>query len=200
MRIVAPDDSGLSEAVAALRAGEVVMHPTETVYGLAVDPTRPDALERLFDVKGREEKNPVLVIVGDRSQLGAVAREIPVSAEVLMDCFWPGPLSLLLPRNKALPERLTSGLDDICVRWTAHPVAQALCRAFGGPLTSTSANRSGEPPATAVSGAGLPGIAVAIDGGTLKPSAPSTAYNPVTGQLVRQGAVAESLIKKVLGI
>ena len=117
MKLVPPDESGIAAAVEALRDGRVVAYPTETVYGLAVDPTRAEAIERLFACKGRSDRNPVLVVVGLREQVSSVARDVPVSAELLMDCFWPGPLSLLLPRKTDLPLTLTAGADSICVRW-----------------------------------------------------------------------------------
>lgn len=200
MKIVAPDAEGIRAAVEVLRAGEVVAYPTETTYGLAVDPTRPTALERLYVCKQRPEANPVLVVVGNRQQLTTVARESSVVAELLMDCFWPGPLSLLMPARAHLPAALTADTDFVCVRWTAHPVAQELCRAFGAPVTSTSANVSGRPPAKSLEALKLNGVTLAIDGGELPPGPPSTIFDPWNCRMIREGEIKEELIRLVLGL
>lgn len=190
MKIVLPDPEGIQQASDALRAGEIVAYPTETVYGLGVDPHNPRALERLFDAKGRAERHPVLLIVDDIAQLKRVADSIPPRAAELMARFWPGPLSLLLPAVPGLSEMLLGPDGRICVRCPACDTARALCQAFGGPLTSTSANRSGDPPAHSVAELGLPGVALAIDGGILPPSLPSTVYDPETGEVLREGAIS----------
>lgn len=196
MKIVPPDAEGIARAAALLRTGGVVAYPTETVYGLAVDPLSPEAVDRLFEVKGREERNPVLLIVDNASQLEAVTASIPDAARPYMDRFWPGPLSMLFPRDPALPEQLTAGGAKVCVRCPANETARALCRAFGGALTSTSANRSGEPPATSVDGLNLPGVDLAIDAGPLPPSAPSTIFDPETGTVLREGAIGTATLKR----
>jgi len=197
VRIVPPTDKGLADAVAALRRGAIVAYPTETVYGLAVDPFSSVALSRLFAAKGRPETHPVLLIVADRSQLGRVVREVSAAACVCMDEFWPGPLSLLLPKAENLSSLLTGANDRVCVRHTAHPVASALCTLFGGALTSTSANHYGEPAACSAAALAVPGVAVAIDGGTLPPSAPSTVYNPDTGEILREGAIPREALERI---
>lgn len=197
MRIVPSTDEGLAAAVDALRRGAIVAYPTETVYGLAVDPFSSLALGRLFAAKGRPQTNPVLLIIGERSQLGRLAREVSAAALACMDEFWPGPLSLLLPKAENLSPLLTGENDRVCIRQTAHPVARALCTLFGGPVTSTSANHYGEPVACSVGALSVPGVAVAIDGGTLPPSAPSTIYNPDTGQVLREGAISKEALERI---
>ena len=137
----------VDRAVALLRAGGVVAFPTETYYGLAVDPFNERALARLFQVKKRPALKPVLVLVADREQVRLLATEIPGIAHRLMDRFWPGALTLVLPARPALSGLLTGGTGTVGVRLSPHPVATRLLRAFGGPLTATSANRSGSAPA-----------------------------------------------------
>lgn len=188
--ILPPSPGAFTRAAEILRAGGVVAHPTETVYGLAVDPFSDAALQRLFAVKGRPETNPVLVIVADTSQLEALCGPLPAAARALADAFWPGPLSLVLPEGPPMPALLTAGTGRICARCPAHEDARALAAAFGGPVTSTSANRSGELPALTAHNALLPGVGLAIDGGTLAPSRPSTIYDVVKKQILREGPIA----------
>lgn len=188
--ILPPSTVSYAEAARVLRDGGVVAHPTESVYGLAVDPFSETALRRLFTVKGRPETNPVLVIISSPVQLAGLVDSLTPEAEALMARFWPGPLSLVLPRAKGIPDALTAGSELVCVRCSSHPMARALCDAFGGPITSTSANLSGQPPANTIAGAMLPGVDVGIHGGTLPPAAPSTIYNPATGQVLRLGPIS----------
>jgi len=197
MRIVPPTDEGLAQAADAIRAGHVVAYPTETVYGLAVDPFNTDAVERLFRVKGRDRGNPVLLIVGGLYQLPCVTRGLSDAARAYADAFWPGPLSLLLPRADALPDSVTAGSENVCIRCPACSIARGLCRAVGGPITSSSANASGQPPARAVADLDLPGVALAIDGGLLPPSPPSTVFDPDTGSVLRPGAIPEERLRAI---
>ncbi|MHB8789815.1 MAG: L-threonylcarbamoyladenylate synthase [Desulfobulbaceae bacterium] len=137
----------IERAVSLLRAGGIVAFPTETYYGLGVDPLSEDGLVRLFQVKDRPALKPVLVLVADLEQVGLLAREISPTARTLMDRFWPGPLTLVLPARTELSPHLTGGTGTVGVRLSPHPVASELLRTFGGPLTATSANRSGHVPA-----------------------------------------------------
>jgi L-threonylcarbamoyladenylate synthase len=196
VRVLAPDAGGIALAAEALRRGEVVAYPTETVYGLAVDPFRPEAIARLFAAKGRDEGNPILLIVSDASQLSRVALETSPAARSYMEDFWPGPLSLLLPRCAHLPAEVTAGSDKVCVRCPDCAVARQLCDAFGGAITSTSANRSGEPPAQSVEAIDLPGVAIALDGGPLPDSRPSTILDPDSGRVLREGAIAADALRR----
>lgn len=189
MDIVRPDSEGIARAVAALRAGEIVAYPTESVYGLGVDPFNTEAVENLFRVKFRGESNPVLMIIGELEQLDRVAGEVSHVARRFMEKFWPGPLSLLLPVGTSLPKLLMGAKKKVCVRYTAHPVASELCRAFGAPITSTSANMSYEDPATSAETLNMEGISVCIDGG-IADGTESTIYDPDTGNVVREGAIS----------
>lgn len=185
-------DGAIARAVQCLREGKIVAYPTETVYGLAVDPFNVAALTRLFEVKGRDREKAILLIVGQNAHLEKVTSRVSPRAQAYMDAFWPGPLSLLLPKHADLPEELAPGLDKICVRCPGLDVARTLCNAFGGPITSTSANASGESPATDLASLRLPGVALGLDAGTLAPSAPSTILDAESGVILREGAVSRA--------
>lgn len=133
----------LNRAVAVLKRGGVVAFPTETYYGLAVDPLNPLALNHLFVLKQREVSKPILTLVDDRISLSSLVQEIPPIYEPIMDEFWPGPLTLIFPARVNLPALLTAGTATIGVRQSSHPFARQLLRAFGRPITATSANISG---------------------------------------------------------
>lgn len=197
MKIVPPTAEGIEEAVEALKQGEVVAYPTETVYGLGVDPFSEAALERLYRVKARDPNNPVLLIIAGLAQLESVAERISPEAWQCIDAFWPGPLSLLLPKAKGVPDRLCDPAGRVCVRWTANAVAQALCEGFGGPITSTSANRSGEEAARSVEEIRLTGVSVAVDGGRLWASKASTVFDPESRRILREGAVPSEVIRRL---
>jgi len=190
---IAPESIAL--AAAALRDGGIVAYPTETVYGLAVDPFQEDALRRLMAAKGRPETNPVLCVVAGLEQLDTLVAAISPAARQCMERFWPGPLSLVLPRKAGVPDLLTAGTDRVCVRWPDHPAVRDLCLAFGGPITSTSANRSGEPPVSDLDALDLEGIALAMDAGPLPPSPPSTVYDPESGTVLREGAISAEMLR-----
>ncbi len=133
----------LNRAVAILNDGGVVAFPTETYYGLAVDPLNPLALNHLFNLKQRDIAKPILTLVDDRESLSSLVHEIPVIYLQLMERFWPGPLTLVFQAKINLPTLLTAGTSTIGVRQSSHPFARQLLRAFGRPITATSANISG---------------------------------------------------------
>lgn len=189
MKIVAPTPDGVAQAAALVRAGEIVAYPTETVYGLAADPFSVTAVEKLFSVKGRADTNPVLLIAADLEQVERVVSAISTQARKLIEQFWPGPLSLVLPKADDVPLALCGGGANVCVRVPACETARALCRAVGHAITSTSANASGAPAARGPHAIDLEGVALCIDGGTLAPSLPSTVFDPDTGVVYREGAV-----------
>lgn len=137
----------LRRAVHILRAGGVVAYPTEAVYGLGCDPFNERAILRLLAIKDRAADKGLIVIAADPEQLTALV--LPQSSETMEPVLasWPGPITWLLPATPAVPVWLTGASERIAVRVTAHPLAAALCRGFGGALVSTSANRSGRPPA-----------------------------------------------------
>lgn len=127
-----------------LRSGGLVAFPTETVYGLGADARQPQAVERLYRVKGRPERHPVIVHVGSVEAARACAREFPERAERLAARFWPGPLTLILAKAGWVADSVTGGQDSVGVRIPAHPLARRLLEAFGGPVAAPSANRFGK--------------------------------------------------------
>jgi len=199
MKIQRESESAIVEAVAALANGEVIAYPAETMYGLGVDPLSSQAIQRLFEVKGRPENNPIPVIVADEDQLLALVSETSTDARKLMDRFWPGPLSLVLPKAPIVPHVLTAGGDDICVRCPASPIARSLCARYGRGITSTSANRSGEHPVRKIDELKLEGVAIAINSGELGPGRPSTIYHVGAKKILRQGEVSHDAIAAFLG-
>lgn len=139
----------ISEAAALLRSGETVAFPTETVYGLGADARNTAAVEAVFAAKGRPSDNPLIVHIARREELGRLVTEVHPVAEALIDAFWPGPLTLVLPvRPGVLSPLVTAGLDTVGVRMPDHPVALALLRAADCPVAAPSANRSGRPSPT----------------------------------------------------
>ncbi len=198
MRVVPPTPAGIEAAVDALRRGGLIAYPTETVYGLGADPLNPRALERLFCAKGRDAGKAVLLIIGDIAQLDLFTGPLSARACSFVERFWPGPLSLLLPAAGDVPRSLVGPEAKLCVRCPSCETARALCRAFGGPLTSTSANPAGGQPARSVADLTLPDLAVAVDGGTLPASPPSTIFDPETGRVLREGVIPESALRALL--
>ena len=184
-------------AASAIRSGEVVAYPTETVYGLGANPFSEEALYSLFAAKERDPRHAVLLIVDSEAQLQEVVGAIPPRAAACMNAFWPGPLSLLFPIANGMPAFLAGPDGRICVRQTSSLVARALCRAVGHAITSTSANRSGESPVARLNQLTVDGIALGIDVGPLPVSAPSTIFDPETGKIVRPGAISEAALLSV---
>jgi len=199
VKIVPPTAKGIEEAARAIRHGRIAAYPTETVYGLGADPFSEEALARLFAAKARDTSNPVLLIVATQAHLEEVAAPVSPMAAACMRAFWPGPLSLLLPKSPRVPGLLTANSTRVCVRWTSHAVARELCLATGHAITSTSANRAGAPPARSPLGIQLPGVDLCIDGGELPPVSPSTIYDPDNERILRAGAISEEEIRARLG-
>lgn len=137
----------LNSALLVLKQGGVVAFPTETYYGLAVDPFNSQALERLFQLKRRPAAKPVLVLIDKQERLSDLAAEIPPQFQSLMDRFWPGPLTLIFPAQPNLSHTLTADTGTVGVRISSHPLALAFCALAGGAITATSANLSGVTPA-----------------------------------------------------
>ena len=190
MERVAPTPAGLRRAAQAMMRGEIVAYPTETLYGLAADPFSEPAVRRLFEAKGRTPSEPIPIIISDYRQLAMAAGHTGPEAESYAQAFWPGPLSLIFPRSRHLPDCLCAANGTVCIRFTSSSVALSLARAFGGPITATSANRSGAPPATRPEDVKLPHVTVCIDGGELTGDLPSTIFDPRSGLVLRPGAIA----------
>lgn len=136
-----PDPIVIDRAATLLRAGEVVVFPTETVYGLGADAFQPAALERIFIAKDRPFSDPLIVHIADLATLNLLTTTIPEQARQLAQVFWPGPLTLILPRHPNMPELVTAGLQTVAIRMPGHAVALALIRTLGSPIAAPSANR-----------------------------------------------------------
>ncbi len=136
---------GLRRAVRALREGGVIAYPTEAVWGLGCEPRDPDAVERLLAIKQRDWRKGLILIADDFEQLWPFIADPNTSKLEPALASWPGPATWLMPASSSAPRWITGGRDRIAVRVTAHPIASALCRAYGGPIVSTSANRSKRP-------------------------------------------------------
>jgi L-threonylcarbamoyladenylate synthase len=171
-RVDAAAPGAIEAAAAVLRAGGVVALPTESSYGLAVDALDEGALARLAEVKRRERKVPPILIAGE-AMLARLIEEVPAAARALIARHWPGPLTLALPARAGLPAAIVEA-GFVGVRESPHPVAAALVRAFGGPITATSANPSGAPPAFDAPAAALDGVELVLDGGRAPGAPPST--------------------------
>ncbi len=190
MRIVASTSEGISEAAQAVRDGLLVVYPTDTLYGIGADPFSREAIGRVFACKGRSKRTPLLVIAADLEQVSEVVAGLSPAALRFADTFWPGPLSLLLPRSARIPEELTAGSPKVSIRIPANETARALCAAVGHAIVSTSVNPAGGIPVQSLAEVTLPGIAVGIDSGRLPASPPSTVYDPETDTIVRPGAIS----------
>jgi len=140
-------DAILNQAVESLRQGKVVAFPTDTVYGVGADPFQPDAVRKLYHIKGRPLDKPIPILVGSLGAVEHVARDLPPAFFALVKQFWPGALTLVVPA-RALPPEITAGGTTVGVRMPAHPIALELLRRFGGAIATTSANVSDAPPAT----------------------------------------------------
>jgi len=138
---VHPEPSIIQHAADLLRAGELVVFPTETVYGLGANALQPKAVERIFAAKGRPYSDPLIVHIADESALEMLTTSIPEQTRQLARAFWPGPLTLILPAGPRVPALITAGLPTVAIRIPRHPVALALIRALGSPIAAPSANR-----------------------------------------------------------
>jgi L-threonylcarbamoyladenylate synthase len=199
-----PDDAGLARAAALLRAGELVAFPTETVYGLGGDARSDLAVARIFDAKGRPRFNPLIVHVPDVAAARALA-QFDNRADRLAATFWPGPLTLVLPlrAGTGLSPLVTADLPTVALRVPAHPVAQGLLGAFGGPVAAPSANPSGRvsPTRAAHVRDGLAGrIAAVVDGGACDVGVESTIVGlDGAATLLRPGGLPVEAIEAALG-
>ncbi len=194
----------LDQAVQALRGGELVAFPTETVYGLGANAQHPAAVQRIFTLKGRPATHPVIVHLDSARYLHRWAREVPDAAARLAERFWPGPLTLVLPRAVNVLDLITGGQDSVAVRVPAHPMAQQLLRAFGGGIAAPSANRFGHVSPTRAEHVREEfgdGVAVVLDGGECQVGLESTIVSCLDGEvrLLRPGQIMLSQLRQVVG-
>ncbi len=203
-QILPASEAAVAAAALSLREGGLVAFPTETVYGLGADATNPQAIARLYQAKGRPAFNPLIATVGDLEAAERIAR-FDATAIKLAKAFWPGPLTLVLPKTSdcAVADLATAGLDTIAIRVPAHGVARAILRAFGGPVVAPSANLSGHvsPTTAAHVQSDLAGrIDLIVDGGPVAVGVESTIVGCFDeAVLLRPGGLPRGEIERVLG-
>ncbi len=193
----------ICDAVACIKNGGLISFPTESYYGLGVDPFSEKAVKRLFDVKMRKSAKAVLVLIAERESLFDLVASIPDVYTQLMDAFWPGPLTLLFPARNRILRLLLGGTGNIGIRISSNSVATEVCRKLGGPVTATSANLSGMEPARSASDVvNIFGenIDLVLDGGSSDAQAGSTIVGCKDGDLylVREGLIPWKQIRTCL--
>ena len=197
------DAAAIEQAVDALRRGELVAFPTETVYGLGAAARDADAVARLYAVKGRPAEHPVIVHLAHRAQLGSWARDVSSVMDALAAAFWPGPLTLVVPRAPGVPDRVTGGADTVGLRVPDQPLALALLSAFGDGIAAPSANRFGRvSPTTAADVHADLGddVALVLDGGTCRVGVESTIVDCSRDdvRILRPGAITRAELETVV--
>lgn len=190
----------LKGAAAILDQGGLVVIPTDTVYGVAARLDRPGAIARLYVAKGRPEEKPIPVLIASPAQLARLTRDLPAAAAAFVARFWPGALTVVLPRSAAVPDEVAAGRDTVGLRMPDHPFALALIAACGGALAVTSANRSGEPSlrdarevAAAIGGA----VDLIVDGGVTAGGQASTvvALDAAGPRVLREGPIGAAALR-----
>jgi L-threonylcarbamoyladenylate synthase len=199
-----PDEQRLREAAAFLREGKTVAFPTETFYALGVSAFQEKAIQHVFSIKGRTFDQPLPLIIHGDSMLEEIAARVPDTARTLMRLFWPGPLTLIVEASKKIPPLLTAFTGTVAVRDSSHPVARLLVEIAGIPVTSTSANVSGDPSCAspeAVQAQIGDRIDLIIDGGPTPGGLPSTIVDLTVSppRIVREGAVSARHLAPFLG-
>lgn len=192
------------EAAQILRAGGLVAFPTETVYGLGGDGLLPQASAKIYAAKGRPSDNPLIIHIADIESLKLLSDDVPEEAYILAKKFWPGPLTMILPRGKNVPRETTGGLDTVAVRMPSHPAALALIRESGVCIAAPSANASGRPSPTSAEHVAedLSGrIDMILDGGSVNIGIESTIVDLTARppMILRPGYISREMLKEVLG-
>jgi L-threonylcarbamoyladenylate synthase len=203
----APNEAAedLSAAVQVLKGGDVIVFPTETLYGLGADALDDAAVEKVFQLKGRDPRNPIPVLVADQEMLHSLVAKVPTIAQKLMERYWPGPLTLVLPGEKNIPKPLCNSSGEVGVRISNQPLAALLIKGLGRPLTATSANPSGKEPARTLHEAKTyfaGQVEVFVDGGTLTSKSGSTVVEVMEDgiKIIREGEISTSELRLVLGV
>jgi L-threonylcarbamoyladenylate synthase len=204
VRAVRASQVEIENAVQALRDGELVAFPTETVYGLGANAQNPAAVRRIFEAKGRPPNHPVIVHLDSPRYLHRWVREVPEAANRLAESFWPGPLTMVMPRAPQVHDVITGGQDTIAIRVPAHPMAQQLLTAFGGGIAAPSANRYGRLSPTRAEHVREEfgeALRVILDGGECQIGLESTivSFEGEQVRLLRPGSVTAAQLRAVLG-
>lgn len=201
--IVSATPASIHQAVEHLQAGILVAFPTETVYGLGADAMNPAAVKRIFEAKGRPTDHPLIVHLADAMAISDWTSEVPFKARLLAQSFWPGPLTLILPKKDSVPGEVTAQQPTVALRVPAHPVAQALLKEFGGGIAAPSANRFGHiSPTTAQHVASeFPDLPLILDSGPCEVGLESTIADFSQGEarILRPGRVTAFEISEVIG-
>lgn len=198
------DQQVIRRAGEIIRQGGLVAFPTETVYGLGADALQPQAAKKIYAAKGRPSDNPLIIHVAQWPAVERIARRVPESARLLAEKFWPGPLTMILPKAECVPYETTGGLDTAAVRMPDHPVALALIAAAGGYVAAPSANVSGRPSPTRAEHVkeDLEGrIDMILDGGPVGIGLESTIVD-LSGEIpmiLRPGAISQEMLAQVIG-
>jgi L-threonylcarbamoyladenylate synthase len=203
VRVVRATQVEIESAVQALRDGELVAFPTETVYGLGANAQNPAAVRKIFEVKGRPPNHPVIVHLDSPRYLHRWVREVPPGAMRLAEAFWPGPLTMVMPRAANVHDVITGGQDTIAIRVPAHPMAQQVLTAFGGGIAAPSANRYGRLSPTRAEHVREEfgeAVRVILDGGECQIGLESTivAFEADSVRLLRPGSITAAQLKKVV--
>ena len=199
----APDPDSIHAAAQVIRKGGIIAFPTSTLYGLGADANNPQAVEKIFHIKGRQPHRPILVLIRDKAYLSALARTIPPKAAILMEAFWPGGITLVLHAGQGVSSRLTGNTGKIGVRVPKHPVAAAIVDQLEGAMTGTSANLSGQGGCSDVSrlekrvSEQLDGV---VDAGPLPGGRGSTVIDVTVDppRILREGTISKHQIWSVL--
>ncbi len=199
-----PETSILKKAVEILKKGEVIALPTDTFYALGADGLNSEAIKRVYEIKGRDYKKPILLLISDREQISSLVSEIPPVAERLISYFWPGPLTIIFKASAKIPSVLMGEGDKIGVRIPDNLVVREVSRLLRGPITGTSANLSGEPsPVSAESVISSLGkrLTLILDAGNTPGGLESTIIDVTSSppRLVRKGKISAEEIEKVIG-
>jgi L-threonylcarbamoyladenylate synthase len=194
----------LDQAIVLLQRGDVIVFPTETVYGLGADALNPAAVEKVFQLKGRNPDAPIPIIVADEGMLKGVVENIPPIARKLMEQFWPGPLTLVLQAVPGTPEQLLNRSGGIGVRISSQPVATQLARQLGRPVTATSANPSGQQAASTIEQAQnyfAGDVEIFLDGGKLPSKIGSSVVEVIDGRIkiIREGEISIEQLAASIG-
>lgn len=194
----------IQEAADLIKAGELVAFPTETVYGLGADALNPQAARRIYAAKGRPSDNPLIVHIARMEDLWGIATDVPLQAQLLGERFWPGPLTMIFPKNGRIPLETTGGLDTVAVRMPNHPIALALIEASTGFVAAPSANTSGRPSPTTAAHVyeDMRGrIPLVLDGGPVGIGIESTIvdFSGETPTILRPGFITQAQLREVLG-
>ncbi|MGL5206128.1 MAG: L-threonylcarbamoyladenylate synthase [Acidaminococcaceae bacterium] len=198
------NEEKLKEAAAFIQKGEVIAFPTETVYGLGANGLDGNAVRKIFAAKGRPADNPLILHIAEKSEIEKLTTGLSANGRKLMQVFWPGPLTLVVPKADIIPDEVSAGLDTVAVRMPVHPVARRLIALSGCPIAAPSANKSGKPSPTNARDVledmdGL--IAGIIDGGSSEIGVESTVVDTIAPVpvILRPGGITKEMLEEVLG-